>query len=192
MCAGQAGLWDTMRRAVDVQSAIPLSRWDINAIYAPELGSDRMTIYARFAALCHGVDLFDAAAFRLPDTEALAVDPQVRCGPLAAPLPSFRPSPLPAVSPCYLNPFSNPRAAQVADGGDGGGVGRCQAAAAQRAQRAGGRLRGLHVPRVPGCHERLWHEAAAAGALPPLLLAWASRCQRRRLRCRCLDGRRRC
>jgi hypothetical protein len=76
--AGGAGFWAGMRESADLQAVVPLSRWDMDAIYAPDLGADRMTIYARFGAFCRGVDAFDAAAFRLAATEALAVDPQVR------------------------------------------------------------------------------------------------------------------
>ena len=50
----------------------------MDAIYAPDVGSDRMTIYARFGGFVAGVEQFDAAAFRLPVAEAVAVDPQVR------------------------------------------------------------------------------------------------------------------
>ena len=76
--AGGAGFWAGMRESADLQAVVPLSRWDMDAIYAPDLGADRMAIYARFGAFCHGVDAFDATAFRLAATEALAVDPQVR------------------------------------------------------------------------------------------------------------------
>ena len=80
---GAAGFWAGMRQSANLQSVLPLSRWDMDALFAPELGGSpaahsRGSMYTRFAAVCRDVDAFDAAAFRLAAAEAAAVDPQVR------------------------------------------------------------------------------------------------------------------
>lgn len=76
--SGFPPFWAGMQLSADLQSVLPLNRWDMDACYAPDAGSDGRLIYTRFGAFCHGVDAFDAAAFRLSATEAQAVDPQVR------------------------------------------------------------------------------------------------------------------
>lgn len=75
---GIAGFWDTISRSANLQAVIPLSRWDMDEVYTPDLSAGRMGINARFGATCLGVDLFDAGVFRLAATEAVAIDPQVR------------------------------------------------------------------------------------------------------------------
>ena len=70
------GLGIAMHSLLPTRSHPPqcCSRWDMDRFYSPDAGG----FYARFAAFCAGVDLFDAAAFRMADAEALALDPQVR------------------------------------------------------------------------------------------------------------------
>ena len=75
---GPESFWSTLTSGRDVQSLVPYSRWDMDAVYAPDPGPGRMTIYARFGGFCRDVDLFDAGLFRMAPTEAVAVDPQQR------------------------------------------------------------------------------------------------------------------
>lgn len=80
--SGAGSFWAGLCRSADVQSVLPLSRWDMDAWFAPDQGTasphSRGTMYTRFGACCLDVHAFDAAAFRLSATEAQAVDPQVR------------------------------------------------------------------------------------------------------------------
>ena len=46
--------------------------------YAPSATPGSMTIYTRFAAFCQGISDFDGGLFRLPASEAVAMDPQQR------------------------------------------------------------------------------------------------------------------
>ena len=55
---------------------VPLSRWALDELYAPEVAAGRM--YARCAGFVAGVDRFDAGCFGMPAAEALATDPQQR------------------------------------------------------------------------------------------------------------------
>jgi hypothetical protein len=75
---GRDAFWGNASAAADLQRVVPLSRWDMERVYTPQVSPDSLGIYARFAAVCSGVDLFDAAMFRLSANEALAIDPQVR------------------------------------------------------------------------------------------------------------------
>ena len=79
---GASSFWAGLCHSADLQSVLPLSRWDMDAWFAPEAGltppSSRGSMYTRFGACCPDVHAFDAAAFRLSATEAQAVDPQVR------------------------------------------------------------------------------------------------------------------
>ena len=76
--AGLESFWGALTGSRDVQSLVPYSRWDVDAVYAPDPGPGRMTIYARFGGFCRDVDLFDAGLFRMAPTEAASVDPQQR------------------------------------------------------------------------------------------------------------------
>ena len=76
--ADLAGFLHAASNAADLQTVVPLERWDMEAAYAPEQAAGRMSIYARFAALCNDVFEFDAAAFRVPRAEAVVMDPQQR------------------------------------------------------------------------------------------------------------------
>lgn len=55
---GKDGFWAGALQAADPQETIPLSRWDVERLYAPSPANGRM--YARFGAFVHGVDFFDA------------------------------------------------------------------------------------------------------------------------------------
>jgi acyl transferase domain-containing protein len=66
-----------MLRAIDLPISIPLERWDVDngTGASAEIIQTNML---RFAALVDGVDMFDAAAFRIAPAEAAAMDPQQR------------------------------------------------------------------------------------------------------------------
>lgn len=66
-----------MPTAASLAGPIPLQRWDLQEVYAPE-SSHSATTYARFATLCTGVDAFDPEALRISVGESLLIDPQVR------------------------------------------------------------------------------------------------------------------
>ena len=70
--------WGAFTGSAELQAVVPFDRWDMEPAYSPDMGSDNMRFYARFAAFCTGVQLFDAAAFRLTAQEAAAMDPQIR------------------------------------------------------------------------------------------------------------------
>lgn len=66
---GLPGLWHSASTGVDLQSAIPLSKWDMEGCFDPDLNSAAASggsIYTRFAAVLGGVGVaaFDPAAFR--------------------------------------------------------------------------------------------------------------------------------
>lgn len=82
---GMAGFMHSIATSADLQGQPPLSRWDNDLLYTPELTAARVTATTRFAAFCDGIDLFDAAAFRLSAIEAYSLDPQVRLVHLATP-----------------------------------------------------------------------------------------------------------
>ena len=67
--------WATVHGSADLQSVIPLDRWDADAMLS--IGPESDKIYARFASTMRGHAVFDAAAFGLSQTEAIAIDPQV-------------------------------------------------------------------------------------------------------------------
>ena len=75
-------LIDTMTQGYNVQSVIPLSRWDIESTYEPNAGSGQAGALAsncRFASLMPRstdvVAAFDASFFRLSASEAQYLDP---------------------------------------------------------------------------------------------------------------------
>jgi 3-oxoacyl-(acyl-carrier-protein) synthase/acyl carrier protein len=71
--------WNAFSSSAELQTVAPFDRWDMERAYSPEMGSDNnMRFYARFGVYCTGVQLFDAAAFRLNVQEAAAMDPQIR------------------------------------------------------------------------------------------------------------------
>ena len=78
VCTDLASFWQTAAESGDLQTVVPLERWDMDAAYAPDQVAGGLTIYARFAALCADVMDFDAAAFRIPRAEAVSMDPQQR------------------------------------------------------------------------------------------------------------------
>ena len=72
------GFMHSILASADLQSPVPLSRWDNETVYTPDLVSARLTVTTRFATFCEGLEAFDTAVFRLSMTEAVTIDPQVR------------------------------------------------------------------------------------------------------------------
>lgn len=58
---------------IDSVSRVPYNRWDL--AFATELAAEQQTSFGSFVP---GVDGFDAAAFGLPEAEAVLLDPQQR------------------------------------------------------------------------------------------------------------------
>ena len=58
----------------DVQRAVPLERWDVEAHYS--VGADGM--YARFGAFFEDITMFDAPLFSMSQAQGAFVDPQQR------------------------------------------------------------------------------------------------------------------
>lgn len=75
---GVASFWQAALGAADLQQLTPLSRWDMEQAYSPQMPPSKMTIYARHGAYCAAVEEFDAPAFRLSRPEGIATDPQQR------------------------------------------------------------------------------------------------------------------
>lgn len=75
-CSGVAGFWAQMSGGADLMTATPPDRWDADALYAPQ--GAKTGIYARLGASCAGVQEWDAAFYKLPANEALAMDPNTR------------------------------------------------------------------------------------------------------------------
>lgn len=70
------GFWEGLAACRDVAETTPADRWDADVHYSQQ-GAKSGT-YARFGAYCADVVAFDAAYFRLPASEALALDPHTR------------------------------------------------------------------------------------------------------------------
>ena len=70
------GFWTGLGGCLDLPRQVPLARWDMDAVYSPEVGAAG-SIYARFAACLDAIEMFDAAAFRMAPSESMATDPQV-------------------------------------------------------------------------------------------------------------------
>ena len=75
-CAGLHQFWANLVHGADLQAPPPLQRWDTDRVYTPEASSGG--IYARFGCHLAGLEAFDAIFFRLPRSEALALDPHAR------------------------------------------------------------------------------------------------------------------
>ncbi|KAK9803996.1 hypothetical protein WJX72_011444 [[Myrmecia] bisecta] len=73
---GTEEFWTGAKHAQDIPELIPFERWSLERLYSPEVAVDKM--YARFAGFVAGVDQFDAAAFRLSNSESALMDPQGR------------------------------------------------------------------------------------------------------------------
>ncbi len=73
---GADGFSGAMESCADLPTVVPAERWDMDALYSPEIAPGKM--YARFAATVSGVGDFDGGTFRISRSEALATDPQGR------------------------------------------------------------------------------------------------------------------
>ena len=73
---GADGFSSAMESCSNLPTVVPVERWDMDALYSPEVSAGKM--YARFAATVSGVGDFDGGLFRLSRSEALATDPQGR------------------------------------------------------------------------------------------------------------------
>jgi hypothetical protein len=58
------GFWRTTEGCVNVQSLVPLQRWDIDLLYSPSQDSSGTRMYVRHGAFLSEVDAFDAFLFR--------------------------------------------------------------------------------------------------------------------------------
>ena len=76
LVTGVEGFWEGLAICRDVAETTPADRWDADFHYSQQ-GAKSGT-YARFGAYCADVAAFDAAYFRLPASEALALDPHTR------------------------------------------------------------------------------------------------------------------
>lgn len=74
--AGVAGFWEALAGCADLAETTPADRWDADYYHAAP--GAKSGIYARFGAYCADVAGFDAGLFRLPASEALALDPHTR------------------------------------------------------------------------------------------------------------------
>lgn len=66
-----------MKNGCNLSCVPPVDRWNMDACYSPEHGSDS-SVYARFGYYLDRIDAFDASFFRLPHSEALLLDPHAR------------------------------------------------------------------------------------------------------------------
>jgi hypothetical protein len=76
--AGAAGFWSQWMSSRDPPSLVPLSRFDVDAAYVPDVKGSRAGIYCRFGIFIEDISGFDTGTFRLPRAEALALDPHAR------------------------------------------------------------------------------------------------------------------
>ena len=135
--SGLAGFWAQMSSGADLMTATPPDRWDADARYT--LPGAKAGIYARHGAYCAGMQHWDAAFYKLPANEALAMDPHTRAL-LDLSQAALHTAPSRASQMCQYG-------LQMRDACCVGG------AACRRTQhvRQRGRLCGLHVgARVPG------------------------------------------
>ncbi len=70
---------ETMLNEKDTTAVVPISKWDIDSIYAVEAGTPN-TSYCRFASLLPTTTQvsFDCEIFRVPRSEAVVMDPHAR------------------------------------------------------------------------------------------------------------------
>ena len=83
--SGLAGFWEQAAGGANLQTGIPLGKWEADALYDPDPGAaaaGKRTTYARFAAVLGGAGggaaAFDADAFWLARGEAALMDPHAR------------------------------------------------------------------------------------------------------------------
>ncbi len=74
---GPDELWDLLARGADATSDVPLDRFDVDALYAPEPSTPGKTA-SRRGAFLDRIDGFDAGFFDVSAREAARMDPQQR------------------------------------------------------------------------------------------------------------------
>lgn len=81
---GLEAFWQSAASGSDLQSVMPLSKWDMEPLYSPDSAAaagGAGTLYTRFAATlgkATGIAAFDPEAFRLTRAEAALMDPHTR------------------------------------------------------------------------------------------------------------------
>ena len=77
-CAEElASFWSVAELGANTQSVVPLTRWDVDKWYSPEV-SKLSLLYCRIASFVKGLELFDSSLFHMGRIEATALDPQAR------------------------------------------------------------------------------------------------------------------
>ncbi|QHC26623.1 SDR family NAD(P)-dependent oxidoreductase [Streptomyces sp. GS7] len=69
--------WENLRDGRDCITEVPASRWDHDAIHAPEPGTPGRT-YGRWGGFLDGIEEFDPLFFHVSPNEAAIIDPQER------------------------------------------------------------------------------------------------------------------
>ena len=71
-------IWRNLCKAVNLQSFVPPSRWDMEKLYSPLESRDGRKFYAPYGNFVSDFDAFDAEVFRMSRWEAVCIDPQIR------------------------------------------------------------------------------------------------------------------
>jgi myxalamid-type polyketide synthase MxaE and MxaD len=69
--------WNLCWEALDSITEVPPARWDVNRYYDPDPSTPGKT-YSRFGGFLEGLDMFDAAFFKISPREAVHLDPRQR------------------------------------------------------------------------------------------------------------------
>jgi polyketide synthase PksN len=69
--------WDILANGKNAVKEIPVSRWDINEYYDPEISKEGK-IYCKWLGMLDDVECFDSLFFEIPPSEAEMMDPQHR------------------------------------------------------------------------------------------------------------------
>ncbi|WP_437786899.1 SDR family NAD(P)-dependent oxidoreductase [Sorangium sp. So ce1097] len=71
------GFWRLLRDGVDAITEVPKERWDVDALFDPDL-AEPWTMNTRWGGFLEGVDAFSPAFFGISQGEASSMDPQHR------------------------------------------------------------------------------------------------------------------
>ncbi|MBE7172403.1 MAG: SDR family NAD(P)-dependent oxidoreductase [Williamsia sp.] len=69
--------WEILQRGKETIREIPPERWDCSKTYDPVKGKKDKT-YSKWGGFLRDIDQFDAAFFRIKESEAVSIDPQQR------------------------------------------------------------------------------------------------------------------
>lgn len=69
--------WDNLKNGKDSITEIPSDRWDVEALFDPEVGKSGK-IYSKWGGFINDVDKFDPVFFKISPREAEILDPQER------------------------------------------------------------------------------------------------------------------